>query len=77
MKFQGAANLFDFSDSRLDQLDGTKAVQDLIVERVTIEGRLVDEDRAKPIEIAKPHSSIDRYGTLGQRQVLYEPKFRL
>jgi hypothetical protein len=77
VKFKGAANIFDFSDTRLDQLDATKAVQDWIVEGITIEGRLVDEDRAKAIEIEKPRSSIDRYGTLGQRQVLYEPEFSL
>jgi hypothetical protein len=59
VKFKGAAHIFDFSEPRLDQLDGTKAVQDWIVEGVTIEGRLVDEDRANAIEIAKPSPSID------------------
>jgi hypothetical protein len=72
VKFKGAAHIFDFSDTRLDQLDGTKAVQDLIVKGITIEGRLVDEDRANAIEIAKPSPSIDQYGVRGQRKVFYE-----
>ena len=72
VKFKSAANIFDFRDPRLDQLDGTKAVQDLIVEGITIEGRLIDKDRANAIEVAKPSPSIDRYGILGQRQVVDE-----
>jgi hypothetical protein len=77
VKFKGAANIFDFSDTRLDQLDGTKAVQDLIVEGKTIERCLVDEDRANAIEIAKPSPSIDRYGIRGQGQVVDEIQFSL
>jgi hypothetical protein len=77
VKFQGAANLFDFSDACLDQLDGAKAVQDLIVERKTKEGRLVDENGAQTIQIAKPNASIDRYGILGKRQVVDELRFSL
>jgi hypothetical protein len=53
-------------------LDGAKAMQDLIVKGITIEGRLIDENRANAIEIAKPSSSIDRNGALGQCQVVYE-----
>ena len=72
VEFKGATNIFDFRDTRLDQLDSTKAVQDLIVEGITIEGCLIDEDRANAIEIVKPSPSIDRYGILGQRQIVDE-----
>ena len=46
VEFQGTADLFYFSESSFGQLDGAKAVQDRIVERVAIEGRLIDEDSA-------------------------------
>jgi len=46
VKFKGTADLFYFSESSFGQLDGAKAVQDRIVERVAIEGRLIDEDSA-------------------------------
>jgi hypothetical protein len=52
-------------------------MQDLIVKGITIEGRLIDEDRANAIEIAKPSSSIDRNGIRGQGQVVDEIQFSL
>jgi hypothetical protein len=66
MKLKGAANIFDFSDAGLDQLDGAKAVQDLIFEGITIEGRLIDEDRAIAIEIPKPDPSVNGDSALRQ-----------
>jgi hypothetical protein len=72
VEVKGLGGLVDFGDAGLDQLDGAKAMQDLIVKGITIEGRLIDEDRANAIEIAKPSSSIDRNGDLGQCQVVYE-----
>ena len=72
VEVKGLGGLVDFGDAGLDQLDGAKAMQDLIVKGITIEGRLIDEDRANAIEIAKPSSSIDRNGALGQCQVVYE-----
>ena len=46
MEFKGAANVFDFSDTGFNQLDGAKAVQDKIVERVAIEGSLIVSSHA-------------------------------
>jgi hypothetical protein len=77
VEVKGLGGLVDFGDAGLDQLDGAKAMQDLIVKGITIEGCLVDEDRANAIEIAKPSPSIDRYGIRGQGQVVDEIQFSL
>lgn len=67
MKFKGAAHIFDFSDARLDQLDGAKAAQELIFERITIEGCLIDEGRAIAVEI--PEHTPAKLGALYRRPV--------
>jgi hypothetical protein len=71
------ANVFDFCDAGLDQLNDAKAAQRYVIQSVTIEGSLIDKHGAIAIEILKPNSMVNGHCALWQTQAACEIHFYL
>jgi len=76
MDSEGHTDIAHFGESDFDQLDGAKAMLSHIVQRIGIEGRLIDKDGPIAIQIAKPNPAIDIHGILRQSQIQHEPDLR-